>query len=298
MFGHTGSMLAGWDLEEVLPALAQKAVDYIAAPPGDAPFHKEEGRPFFLYLPLTAPHTPIAPADEFEGMSRAGRYGDFVCQVDATVGRVLKALEETGQARNTLVIFTSDNGSPCRDGTDMCGPVGSVRRFGHNPSHIFRGTKADIWDGGHRVPFIARWPGRISAGSESSETVCHADLMATCADLLETSLPDDAGEDSFSILPVLLGREAGRPLREAVVHHSINGMFAVREGSWKLILGKGSGGWSGGGKEDNAPGQLYDLESDPSETTNLYTRYPGIVRRLTSLLEKIKREGRSRPRSR
>jgi len=297
MFGHDGPMQAGWDLEDVLPALAQKAVDYIEAPPGAAPFNKAQGRPFFLYFPLTAPHTPIAPDVAFQGKSAAGRYGDFVCQVDDTVGRVMKALKETGQDQSTLVIFTSDNGSPGRDGTGMSGPVSSVRRFGHNPSHIFRGTKADIWDGGHRVPFFARWPGHIAAGSTSGETVCHADLMATCADLLGSRLPDDAGEDSFSILPILLGDGPGTPARPAVVHHSSNGMFAVRQGKWKLVLGRGSGGWSGGGGKDDPPGQLYDLAADPSEKNNLYERHPGVVERLSGLLETFEREGRSRPRS-
>ena len=295
MFGSPGPMLKGWKLDNVLPSLTQRAVEFIKAEPGEGPFNKAKGKPFFLYFPLTAPHTPIAPAEPFIGKSEAGGYGDFVHQVDWTVGQIMNALTESGLADNTLVIFTSDNGSPGRDGAKMSGPVSSVRKFGHNPSHIYRGVKADVWDGGHRVPFIARWPGRIESGTVNDETICHVDLMATCAALLGGELPNDAGEDSYNILPALFGESAGKPIREATVHHSSNGMFAIRQGKWKLILGRGSGGWSGSGKETDPPMQLYDVKKDPSEANNLYNEHPEIVQRLADLLEKHKREGRSTP---
>jgi arylsulfatase A len=248
-----------------------------------------------LYLPLTAPHTPIAPTGEFQGTSKAGAYGDYVQQVDWTVGQIIKALEQTHQADSTLLIFTSDNGSPGRDGTNMSGPTSSVRKYNHNPSFIYRGIKADIWEGGHRVAFIARWPGRIKPGSKSDATICLTDLLATLADILGEELPRDAGEDSFSMLPFLLGAAPKEPKREAVVHHSINGLFAIRSGKWKLVDGAGSGGWSG--KGDDLPGQLYDMKTDPGEVNNLYgdPGHKDIVNRLKALLKKYKTQGRSRP---
>jgi arylsulfatase A-like enzyme len=295
MFGSPGPMMNGWDLEKVMPTLTQKSVDFISADAGAAPFHKKAGSPFFLYFSLTAPHTPIAPSDHFEGKSQAGLYGDDVQQVDWTVGQIMKALERTGQTENTLLIFSSDNGSPGRDGTNMSGPVSSVKRFGHNPSYIYRGTKADIWEGGHRIPFIASWPGKIKPGISSNETICLTDFFVTCAAILGEKLPENVGEDSFNILPALLSENYKTPIREAVVHHSIQGMFAIRQGEWKLIEGKGSGGWSKDGKEDPASGQLYNIVEDPGEKNNLYQNRPEIVFHLASLLEKFRKENRSRP---
>ncbi len=294
MFGCPGPMLPGWKLEDILPGLGKRAIDYIAERA------REPEQPFFLYFPLTAPHTPIVPVPEFQGKSQAGRYGDFVCQVDWTVGQVMKALEEHGFAENTLVIFTSDNGSPARNGEDASGPTRSVvQETGHDPSGKLRGMKADIWDGGHRVPFLARWPGHIEAGSTSSELICHSDLMATCAALLAETLPDSAAEDSYNILPALLGEARPEPIREAVVHHSGNGIFAIRQGRWKLITHLGSGGWTQPRNEKPQPGgpkgQLYDMEADLAEQRNLWLDQPDIVRRLTALLDKYKAEGRSTP---
>jgi arylsulfatase A-like enzyme len=298
MFGAPGPMLEGWKLEEILPGLERKAVEYIDAKAGkinNPLFKQTAGKPFFLYMPLTAPHTPIAPAGQFKGKSNAGAYGDFVCQVDHIVGRVIDALKRNNFTYNTLVIFTSDNGSPGRDGTNMSGKANSVRRFGHNPSYIYRGIKADIWDGGHRVPFIARWPGRIKPGSINDETICHVDFMATCAAILGYELPPNAGEDSYNILPALTARKLVEPIREATVHHSISGMFAIRQGKWKLILGRGSGGWSGRGRPEEPPVQLYDMSKDASERMNLCAEYPDIVEQLTKLLQKYKQQGHSRP---
>lgn len=298
MFGSPGPMLAGWKLEEILPALGRKAEAYIDAKGGrlhNAAFRQTKGYPFFLYMPLTAPHTPIAPDAASRGKSRAGAYGDFVYEVDRVVGQVLEALERNGLSEDTLVIFTSDNGSPGRDGTNMNGPTNSVRKFGHNPSHIYRGIKADAWEGGHRVPFLARWPGHVKPGAVCDGTICHVDLIATCADIIESDLPPDAAEDSFSLLPYLLRRPSSGPSREAVVHHSGNGVFAIRRGKWKFIDGVGSGGWSGTG--DGLPGQLYNLELDPAEQDNLYgdSTCQSIVSDLRNLLERYKRQGHSRP---
>ena len=300
MFGCGGAMLEGWKLEEILPGLEKKAVEYVDAKGGrvkNEAFRQSTDGPFFLYMPLTAPHTPIAPAAKFKGKSKAGAYGDFVHQVDHVVGRVVRALKRNGFEENTLIIFTSDNGSPGRDGTNMSGDANSVRRYGHNPSHIYRGIKADIWDGGHRVPFIAKWPGHIKSGSVSNEPICLADLMATCAAIVGEKLPVGAAEDSYNILPALTGEKLPKPIREAIIHHSVEGMFAVRQGRWKLILGKGSGGYSKEGKDIDVPGQLYDMKQDPSENNNLYAKRPDVVERLTALLEKYKNQGRSAPRS-
>jgi len=295
MFGHSGPMLPGWKLEKILPTLGDKAVEYI---------HKRaktSETPFFLYFASTAPHTPIVPTEQFLGKSDAARYGDFVCEVDWTVGRILKALDDTGLADNTLVIFSSDNGSPARNGANASGPPGSVvKDTGHNPSWILRGMKADIWEGGHRVPFIARWPGEIPKGAVSNELICQSDLMATCAALLGERLPANAGEDSYNILPALQNKVCLGVAREAVVHHSGNGVFAIRQGKWKLVTHLGSGGWTSPKSQKPEPGgpkgQLYDMSQDISERRNLWLEHPEVVERLTALLERYKSEGRSAPR--
>jgi len=291
MFGSPGPMVEGWQLDQVLPELTKKAVEYIKAEPGTGIFQKKIGQPFFLYFPLTAPHTPIAPALEFQGKSQAGAYGDYVQEVDWVVGQVFKALKESGQEQNTLVIFTSDNGSPARDGTKMSGPVNSVLQYNHHPSYIFRGMKADIWEGGHRVPFLARWPNHIPAGVTTDNLICLTDLMATLAGLLNVSLPQNAGEDSHNMLPVMLGKK--NTDRLPVVHHSIQGMFAIRQGPWKFIEGIGSGGWSSEIADSTTPGQLYHLENDPGEQNNVYQSHPGIVLEMQILLDTFRHENQS-----
>ena len=275
-----------FEAADVLPALAREAVTCLGDRMSDA-----EGRPSFLYLALTAPHTPIVPTDGFRGRTRLGPYGDFVAQVDAVVGEVLQALDRIGLGDNTLVIVTSDNG--CSPSADFP----ALARLDHNPSGPFRGYKADIFEGGHRIPFIARWHGRVRAGSTCDDTICLTDLMATMAAIVGDTLPGDGGEDSVSILPDLLGTAAG-PVREATVHHSVNGSFAIRQGSWKLILCPDSGGWSPprpGSAEAKGlpPVQLYDLTRDPGERRNVQADHPEIVDRLTRLLERYVSEGRS-----
>jgi arylsulfatase A-like enzyme len=211
-------------------------------------------------------------------------------QVDAVVGEICQALDRRGLTHNTLVIFASDN---------ECAPYIGVKDLeskGHFPSYVYRGYKADIFEGGHRIPYMVRWPARVKAASRSSETLCLTDLMATVAAIVGETLPADAGEDSCNMLPVMLGQTLSRPVREATVHHSINGSFSIRQGPWKLELCPDSGGWS-----DPKPGtatglpaeQLYDLSKDIAETTNVVDKHPEVVRRLKALLEKYKKEGRS-----
>ncbi len=284
-----GPTAPGFDAMNVLPDLTKKAVAYINQQGAPA----KKGTPFFLYLPLASPHTPILPTKEWQGKSGLNSYGDFVMQTDWAIGAVMKALENNGLTENTVIIFTSDNG---------CSPSANYPELlakGHNPSHIFRGTKADIFEGGHHVPFIVRWPAKVKAGSFYDHTVCLTDFFATAADILGKKLPDAAGEDSVSLLPVLLGKTK-KPVREATVHHSINGAFAIRQGEWKLELCPDSGGWSAPrpGRNDTTglpPIQLYNLTSDIGEKNNVQADHPEVVAKLTKLLEKYVAEGRSTP---
>ncbi|UCG85720.1 MAG: arylsulfatase [Gemmatimonadota bacterium] len=283
-FWRGGAIAPGFRHIEVLPTLTDRAVAFIEE-------QESSARPFFLYLAFSAPHTPWLPTAEFVGRSAAGPYGDFVAQVDAAIGSVLNALTRSGMDDNTLVFVTSDNGAHWL--------ASDIQEHGHRANGALRGQKADIWEGGHRVPFIARWPGRIAAGSSSDETISLVDLLATVADILSEELPQNAGEDSYSMLPILLGTELQSPLREATVHHSLTGVFAIRQGPWKLILGRGSGGFSEPQALVPAPGepdgQLYNLEDDPGETVNLYSVHPDIVSRLRTLLDRYRGSGRSAP---
>jgi arylsulfatase A-like enzyme len=284
VFWRPGPIAPGFKIEEVLPTLTAKATAFIRERADTT------GQPFFLYFPLTAPHTPWVPEKEFLGKSKAGDYGDFVVQVDEALGQVMRALEETGLADNTLLIFTSDNGAHWN-------PEDKTR-FAHRANADWRGMKADIHEAGHRVPFLARWPGKIPAGSITNELACLTDLLATVAEIVGVSLPVNAGEDSYSLLPALLG-EKPDPIREAVVHHSYDGMFSIRQGEWKLILGHGSGGFSQPRRIETQPGdvegQLYNLGRDPNEENDVYDAHPEIVARLAALLEKYKDHGHSRP---
>ena len=287
-FYRGGPIAPGFKHEEVLPRCTQKAVEFI-----DKHAMTSSGAPFFLYFPLSAPHTPILPTEEFQGRTGIGSYGDFVVQCDNTVGAIMEALERHDMTANTLFIVTSDNGcSPMADFDDLAS-------HGHHPSYHFRGYKADIFEGGHRIPFIARWPARISPGRVCDDTICLTDLMATVASILDFDLPAGAGEDSFSILPDLLG-SAQNPVREATVHHSINGSFSIRQGKWKLEFCPGSGGWSYPqpleAERLGLPAiQLYDLSLDIGEQNNVIGEHPDVVGRLTELLIKYVTEGRSTP---
>lgn len=284
-----GPAAPDFEVADVLPTLTAKAIDYVKARAADA----KAGKPFFLYLPLTSPHTPVAPTQEWQGKSGLNHYADFVMQTDHSIGQLLTALEQHGLAENTLVIVTSDNG--CSPQADFPGLLAK----GHNPSAEFRGHKADIFDGGHRVPFLVRWPARVRAGGRSDQLLCLTDFMATVAEISGAKLPANAAEDSVSFLPALLGN-ASAPLREAVVHHSINGSFSIRQGKWKLLLCQDSGGWSDprpGQPKANylPPVQLFDLDKDIGEQVNVQDKYPEVVARLTELLRKYVADGRSTP---
>ena len=287
---------AGPDFEavDVQPGITKRLVDYIGERASDA----KAGKPFFAYVPLAAPHTPIVPTPEFRGKSGINAYADFVLQIDADMGRILAALEANGLSENTIVVFTTDNG---------CSPQANFPELlaaGHNPSHIYRGHKADLYEGGHRVPFLVRWPAKVKAGTVADQLVGQIDLLATLADLLGQELPPDAGEDSVSFLPVLLG-EAGATPRTSIVSQSINGSFAIRDGRWKLLLCPGSGGWSyprpGNDDTTGMPDfQLYDLAADPGEKTNLFAEHPDAVvndrvATMKGMLEEAIARGRTTP---
>ena len=286
-------------LEDVLPVCTRKAVEFINR-------QKAGGKPFFLYMPLSAPHLPVVPNKQYEGRSQAGKYGDFVVEMDAAVGAVLNTLEATGAAANTLVFFTSDNGGlwhwwDFREADDVArGKISArgnhVKDFGHQSNASMRGTKADVWEGGHRVPFLVRWPGRIKPGATSDQLICLTDFIATCAEITGARLPADAGEDSYSMVPLLTGSQAKGPVRPDVICHSLRGEFVVRQGDWKLILTRGSGGFSAPVTVEGEPkGQLYNLKTDPRETRNVYAENPAIVAKLTKLLDRYRAEGSSRP---
>ncbi|MEC7979645.1 MAG: arylsulfatase [Planctomycetota bacterium] len=274
-----GPALEGWELEPILPALADRACEFIQR-------EAKTAEPFLLYMPLTSPHTPLSVNDEWKGKSGLNLYADFVMETDAVVGRVLDALRESEVEQDTLVVFTSDNG---------CAPyigVGDLEKQGHFPSGPLRGYKADVWEGGHRVPFIVRWPGVVEADSVCNQLVHQADLLATFAEILSEQVPADAGEDSFSLLPLLHGRDM--PVRETSVSCSIRGIPSIRKGDWKYIPAPGSAGWGKGG-DQSQPHQLYNLANDLEEANNLASDQPERVVQLQTLLETLITNGRSTP---
>ena len=291
---RAGELASDFDPTDVLDELIRQATGFIQRQASD-------GSPFLLYLPLTAPHKPVWPAQRFEGTTELGPYGDFIVQVDAAVGDVMSALDQAGVDDNTLLIVTSDNGSfmsrldglDDRDHTDDS-TIQAYRAGNHTANHVYRGTKADIWEGGHRVPFFARWPGQIEPGSTREEVISLTDVFATVAEIVGKELPNHAAEDSFSLLPLLRGNPWARP-RAAVTHHSIQGMFAIRDGRWKLVAGNGSGGREDPiGQPFERPYQLFDIASDPSEQSNVYDQHPAVAQRLERELERIRSWDRSR----
>jgi arylsulfatase A-like enzyme len=286
-FWRAGGIAPSFRHIDVLPKTTAKALSFIEKQAKEAP-----GKPFFLYFALSAPHTPWLPTKHHVGKSKAGFYGDFVTQVDDTVGAVLAALDRLKLADDTLVIVTSDNGAHWLPE--------DIERFMHLANLLYRGQKADIWEGGHRVAFLARWPGRIRPGSTSEQTICLSDLLATFAAVVGEKLPENAGEDSYNLLPVLLGTHKGGQLRDATIHHSGSGMFAIRQGDWVFIDGLGSGGFSPPRTEKAKPGgptgQLYNLARDPRQQENVFAQHPDIVARMRAALNQIRTAGRSRPR--
>ncbi|AWW33223.1 arylsulfatase [Echinicola strongylocentroti] len=274
--------------EDVTPNFFRKSIAYVEE-------RSKEEKPFFLYLALPSPHAPILPSPEWQGKSGLTPYGDFVMMLDDYVGQLMAAIKEAGIEENTLVVFVSDNG------VAPAAKIDELIAKGHYPSGIYRGHKADIYEGGHRVPFIAKWPKVIKAGSASAQTICTTDLMATCAEIVGYQLEDDEGEDSYNLLPLFSGEKLGRPYREATVHHSDKGAFAIRQGKWKLAMTAGSGGWSFPTPEDVEkidtlpPLQLFDLSNDPREENNLQAKYPEKVSELKALLTRYIQDGRSTP---
>lgn len=293
-FVRQGPRAENFVMDEVLDRLTDEAVACIRS--GSA-----GSKPLFLYLALTAPHKPAQPHARFRGKTGLGEYGDFVAQVDAAVGRVLEAIDAAGIRDETLVFYSSDNGSYMyrfdeddrKDHVDDA-TVQGYRSGHHRANGPFRGTKADIYEAGHHVPLFVRWPGHVQAGTHCAETVCLTDLFATCADVAGAKLSENMAEDSFSLVRMLRGQSVRR--EAPVIHHSVGGMFAIREGRWKLIAGNGSGGRAKPrGKPFAAPYQLYDLETDQAETRDVAAMHPQVVKRLTSQLTRLRQAGRSRP---
>ncbi|WP_200976030.1 arylsulfatase [Echinicola sp. 20G] len=274
--------------EDVTPNFFRRAISYVQE-------RAKTDQPFFLYLALPSPHSPILPSEKWQGKSGLNPYGDFVMMIDDYMGQLISAVNESGVEDDTMIIFVTDNG---------CAPASKIDELieaGHHPSGIYRGHKADIYEGGHRVPFIVKWPKTVKAGSVSDQTICTTDLLATCAALVDYKLKDNEGEDSYNMLPLLKGETLKEDFREATVHHSVNGSFAIRKGDWKLLMCGGSGGWSYPTPQDVAemdslpPVQLYNMKEDPSETSNLEAKYPEKVQELQDLLTKYVVEGRSTP---
>jgi arylsulfatase A len=273
-----GPALKGWTLEPTLPALGDRASAFVIRA-------AKQDKPYFLYMPFTSPHTPLAVNDAFKGKSGLGPYADLVMETDAVVGQVLAAIDKSGEADDTLVVFTSDNG---------CAPyigVGAMEEKGHYASGPLRGYKSDVWEGGHRVPYIVRWPGVVRPASVNRQLVHQADFLRTFAAILDVELPDDAGEDSVNLMPLFKG--ADQPVRRTAISQSAKGLLSIRRGHWKLIVGQGSGGWAKGG--DDQPGQLYNLEDDVGESSNQYRSRPTIATDMTALLEAQVTNGRSTP---
>lgn len=282
------------DAVDVLPRLAQEAVKFIHE-------RKEDSPPFFLYVPWNAPHSPVAPSKAWQGRSELNAHADFVMQTDDAFGQVIQALRDTGQFDNTLVICSSDNGTSA-----PTSKMADLQAQGHFSSGQFRGSKADIWDGGHRVPFLLSWPAVVQQPRRVPTLICLTDVMATIAELVEFTLPEDAGEDSLSFLSVVDttgGRRSDAAskqsaVRRDVIHHSANGMFAIRQGPWKLVCCPGSGGWSKPTtpqaiKRGEPSVQLYHMDEDLGETKNLREQYPETVTQLRQLLETRITSGRS-----
>lgn len=273
--------------EQILGFLGDRACEYIAE-------QAKADAPFFVYLPLNSPHGPIAPSAEWIGKSGLGAYCDFVMETDHVVGRVLEALKTNGVDEDTLVIFSSDNG--CSRGTARAWELEG--KYSHYPSANLRGYKSDLWDGGHRVPFIVRWPGRVKAGTSSPKLLCLTDLMATCAELTGQALSENEGVDSVSFLPMLSNPDAVS--RDSAIHHSLDGYFAIRQGKWKLLVSPGSGGWSKPKNKDaikeGLPAmQLYDMEADIGESRNLIAEFPEKAAELFKELEQQVEKGRTTP---
>lgn len=274
-FWRGGKIAPGFKHKEVLPTFTRKAVSFL-----ESHVQQQKQQPFFLYLALTGPHTPWLAQEQFAGKSAVGEYGDFTMQVDHTVGVVLQTLKRLGLQENTLVVFTSDNG-----------PVWfkeDIQKYNHRSAGNFRGMKVDAYEGAHRMPFIARWPGKIKVNTASSQLICFTDMLATFAAVAGDTLSKEASVDSYNLLPAMLGNKAGTRKGLIVEAHT------VREGDWKLIFGNGTGALHrqyGKVKGPAVPGELYNLKDDPKETNNLYSKNPEKVTALTKRMQQYKEQG-------
>lgn len=285
-----GPARSDWDFYQVLPTLTRKGVEFIRS-------RKGKDQPFFLYFPLPSPHAPIIPTAEFDGKSKAGAFGDYVAQTDDSCGQLLAALRESGLESNTIVVFSADNGPEvyayARD-----------EKFDHWSAAPFRGLKRDIYEGGHHVPFVVRWPGVVKPGVVTDALISQVDLMATFANLVGFSLPKDAAEDSFDFLPWLKGEAKCSP-RTLMVHNTKARDYAVRSGDWLLVDARSGYGqvappkWNekhGQGPDDGQPIELYNLKEDIAQRHNLASKFPERVTELQALLKKIREQGHSAPR--
>jgi len=290
-----GLIATNFPMEEVDMVFLNKSREFL-----EEHVRKSPEKPFFLYHAAQAVHLPSFPGSAFKGKTKAGPHGDFIFQLDHIVGELMKDLVRLGLADNTLVIFTSDNGP------ETTSVIHMRADHAHDGARPWRGVKRDQWEGGHRVPFIVRWPGRVKAGTTSHQLTSLIDVMATVAAIVGAKLPNDAAEDSFNILPALLGQD-DKPVRPYMLQQAFGGArwLSIRRGQWKFLDHTGSGGNNYERSEGlkpfllpdtapDAPGQLYDLDTDPGETTNLYFKHPGIVKELKALLVESKRTGRSR----
>lgn len=290
-----GFIAPDFPMEEVDMVFLEKSREFLAQHVRASP-----DRPFFLYHATQAVHLPSFAGKEFRGKTRAGPHGDFIHQFDWIVGELMRELGKHGLADDTLVILSSDNGP------EVASIIHMRADHGHDGARPWRGIKRDSWEGGHRVPLIVRWPGRIRPGSTTDQLVCLTDVMATLAAITGAVLPHDAGEDSFNLLPVLEGKATDQ-VRPYLLTQAFGGAktLSIRRGDWKYLDHRGSGGnrYDTGGlkpfalpeTDTDAPGQLYDLANDPGETRNLYSSEPGIVNELRALLEQTRISGRSRP---
>lgn len=287
-----GMIASDFDLEEVDMVFLKKSVEFLEA-------HAEQSpeKPFFLFHSTQAVHLPSFPGDEFKGKTESGPHGDFIFELDYVVGELMRTLDRLGIAENTLVVFSSDNGP------EVVTTYHMRTDHSHDGARPWRGMKRDQWEGGHRVPMMARWPGKIEPGSESDQTLSLTDIMATLAAVVGYELPNDAAEDSYNFLPVLTGASGDEPVREYTLHQTIQLALAIRRGPWKYLDHQGSGGNDYGREElrgyvlpenaPDAPGQLYDLETDPGERRNLYFEHPEIVEELKAKLDEFVESGRS-----
>jgi hypothetical protein len=274
-----GPKMAGFELEQGLPEMAKRTIEYIRK-------NAKSDKPFFAYVALPSPHTPHVPAKEWDGKSKLGKYADYVMETDFYIGEIAAALKSEGIDSKTLFIVSSDNGCSPDAGTI------NLEAAGHFASGDRRGYKTDIWDGGHRIPLLVKWPDVVKPGRKSAQIAGLQDWFATFAEMVGFKVPDNAGEDSFSVLPILQGKEQSS--RTSIIYHSIKGCFAIQSGPWKLEFTQGSGGRDKGGVTDT-PGQLYEMSQDIGEKTNLYGKNPEVVNQLTKLIEKQISEGRSTP---